>query len=483
LASPAYLVLDYVEGADLAKLLQRGEIPRARAVDLVLEVADALRHAHEADIIHRDINLSNILVGERCGRAFVVDFGLAKCLAEEPSAFTKEGWVGATRHFAAPEQNPWFGGKVDTFSDVFALGVTLYYLLIGHVPQKEEPRIESSLMIIPGEPTLQAIVRKATRTDPADRYRTMQEFIAALEGYRRRARWLEMLGRMHHPAGEAWSALARPARSPMARRSAVALLFAGCAGVWLYPLFGHRPAKPYENTLGLEFVPLPGGKALISTRRVSRAAYAVFAAENPGLGTQWVNARLWPDTIPEETDPVAGVSWVEAAAFCDWLSRREQLNYRLPTTREWETAAGPGGATPWQEWTRPGTGRTGRAAWEQLRARAFPLLPAGAHPGAQEWEGWRAPNRLGVTEISLMGWEWCGDREGATGELRAARRGVSLQDGGAVFRSQSQPPDRISTERSGAADGTAEDAVYRGQTFTFRCVLDLGSKGVNRVEK
>jgi DNA-binding beta-propeller fold protein YncE/predicted Ser/Thr protein kinase len=161
-----------VEGGDLRRLIKReGSLEPDRAIGLLSQVADALDAAHAAGIVHRDVKPHNILVeGER---AYLSDFGLAKAF-EDTGAGSGASIVG-TVEYMAPEQ--WRGEKVDPAADVYSLGCVLYEALTGIVPygRKEsdtEPEMPKGI---------DAVIERAVSKDPADRYRTAGELIAAAE--------------------------------------------------------------------------------------------------------------------------------------------------------------------------------------------------------------------------------------------------------------------------------------------------------------
>ena len=161
-----------VEGGDLRKLIDReGPLPPARAVALLGQVAEALDAAHAAGIVHRDVKPHNVLVeGER---AYLSDFGLAKSF-DGTGAGSGASIVG-TVEYMAPEQ--WRGESAGPAADVYSLGCVLYEALTGIVPYARkaadtEPEIPQGI---------DAVIERAVSKDPADRYGSAGELIAAAE--------------------------------------------------------------------------------------------------------------------------------------------------------------------------------------------------------------------------------------------------------------------------------------------------------------
>jgi DNA-binding beta-propeller fold protein YncE/predicted Ser/Thr protein kinase len=159
-----------VEGGDLRKLIDReGPLQPERAVHLLAQIAEALDAAHAAGIVHRDVKPHNILIeGER---AYLSDFGLAKAYAETGPGSGAS--IVGTVEYMAPEQ--WRGERVGPSADIYALGCVLYEALTGVVPyaRKEtgaEPKIPRGV---------EAVIERAVAKDPAQRYASAGELIAA----------------------------------------------------------------------------------------------------------------------------------------------------------------------------------------------------------------------------------------------------------------------------------------------------------------
>jgi eukaryotic-like serine/threonine-protein kinase len=125
-----YLVMEYIEGHSLQKLLSREHrtLPLSTTLRLAQEIAEALHYAHSQGVVHRDIKPANILV-DVDGHAKIADFGIAKLNRSE---VTLPGRVLGSPSYMAPEQLNEEGG--DARSDLFSLGVILYYMLTGHKP-------------------------------------------------------------------------------------------------------------------------------------------------------------------------------------------------------------------------------------------------------------------------------------------------------------------------------------------------------------
>ena len=168
-----YIVMEYVEGRPLSERLP---VPADEAVRIALEVSDALEYAHGVGIVHRDIKPENILV-DQGGRVKVADFGIARIVKADPAGWTvtTPDVALGTPHYMAPEAQK--GAPPDPRMDVYALGVVLYQMVKGRVPQGDfEP--------LAGE--LDSVVRRAIAPEPSRRWQSAAELRQALEACRSR---------------------------------------------------------------------------------------------------------------------------------------------------------------------------------------------------------------------------------------------------------------------------------------------------------
>ncbi|MDR3632595.1 MAG: serine/threonine-protein kinase [Isosphaeraceae bacterium] len=188
-----YLVMEFIEGKNIGTLIaDNGPMTPGIAAKLVRQVALGLEHAQQKGLIHRDVNPYNILVTND-GVAKLTDLGLAIDLAEQEPV-TRDGATVGTFDYVSPEQAR-HSHSVDTRSDIYSLGCTIYHMLAGRVPfpspslpeklfghQALEP--EALAGLVPGVPEgLVDIVRKMMRKIPDERYQSPKEVAQALEPF------------------------------------------------------------------------------------------------------------------------------------------------------------------------------------------------------------------------------------------------------------------------------------------------------------
>lgn len=173
-----YFIMEFVDGTDVGQMVaQQGRLPSAHAMAITAHVCDALQYAHERGVVHRDIKPANIMVGYD-GSVKVADFGLAKSALQRNTSLTVSGHVMGTPHFVAPEALM-LGSSVDHRADIYAVGVMLYQMLTGKIPQG---LFEMPSMQVPGlDPRYDAIIAGAMREDRELRYQHIQDMRRALD--------------------------------------------------------------------------------------------------------------------------------------------------------------------------------------------------------------------------------------------------------------------------------------------------------------
>jgi serine/threonine protein kinase len=180
-----FIVFEYVDGENLKQMVERnGPLPARRAVELGLEMAEALAFAHEHGLVHRDVKPQNVLLTPD-GEAKMTDFGIARSLDVEHGV-TQTGTVLGTSNYLSPEQAS--GKPVTPATDVYSLGVVMFELLTAEVPFPGENFVAVAMKHINEPPPdlrelrpdvplrLIAAIERALEKDPARRFGSMDQF-------------------------------------------------------------------------------------------------------------------------------------------------------------------------------------------------------------------------------------------------------------------------------------------------------------------
>ena len=250
-----FIAMAYVDGGTLKELIHQGVIEPARAVSITIQLAEALDHAHNQGLIHRDVKPSNVLM-TRDGRPLLTDFGIAKALFEAKQ-LTRTGASIGTPEYMAPEQAQ--GRSPDGRTDIYALGVVLYEMLAAKVPFCTDTPVATMYMHVHEPPPplpraeatipewLENVVCKALAKDPADRYATSALFAAALR--QGRESWAAVAGPLAGAAAVAGTvaAGAAAATTTPADTEAVTMVEPGAAGTVGPAAAGTATRTPVET--------------------------------------------------------------------------------------------------------------------------------------------------------------------------------------------------------------------------------------------
>jgi serine/threonine protein kinase len=313
-----YYAMPFVEGQSLAELLRtRGAIDPERALALTRPLVEALAHAHESGLVHRDIKPDNIMIEASSGRPLLVDFGIAKRLDGEASHFTQTGFVVGTPQYMSPEQA--LGqGNVDARSDLYAMGAVLFQMVTGAPPYEGETSQEIVGKHL-SEPVpiataknaripmwLSNVITRCMAKRPGDRYQSAKALLEALNLGRqsgpqgtisaeRVAKQIQgdeatvKMPSQERRASSAPTVVSSPAPARKAQWGTVALLMVLLAGAGALVLNRTRPVLQVENHL-LEPVSLvvdgvtrqiPSGEAIEVPLRRGRPLVAQWYLVRP----------------------------------------------------------------------------------------------------------------------------------------------------------------------------------------------------------
>lgn len=208
-----YMVMDFLEGKPLSVILKGGPLRFEAVLNIAIQIAEALQHAHEHGVLHRDLKPSNIMVTDHdCAfpEAKLVDFGIAKIMENESTRMTQTGELIGTPQYMSPEQCR--GGELDARSDVYSLGCVMFEAITGKPPFSGESMVAVIVDQIStparslGEVRpdmafsveVEELLAKALAKEPADRFQSMnalleetirvQKLVAQAESIRR-SKW------------------------------------------------------------------------------------------------------------------------------------------------------------------------------------------------------------------------------------------------------------------------------------------------------
>lgn len=181
-----YIVMEYVDGKTLKQLLKkRGNLTLSETIDIMLQLTDGMRHAHDSYIVHRDLKPQNIMIKDD-GQIKITDFGIAMAL--NSTQLTQTNSVMGSVHYLPPEQASGKGSTIK--SDIYSMGIIFYELLSGSLPFRGDNAVEIALKHMrdplpslrednPAIPqSIENIIKKATAKNPKNRYedaRSMHE--------------------------------------------------------------------------------------------------------------------------------------------------------------------------------------------------------------------------------------------------------------------------------------------------------------------
>jgi formylglycine-generating enzyme required for sulfatase activity len=440
----AYFVMPFVEGTALDDLLKQGKrFEQGELQALLQKLLAALGYLHERGIYHRDIKPGNILITAATGEPVLIDFGAARQRLGEKSLTVIES-AGYT-----PFEQLQTRGKVGPWSDIYALGATLYKLLTGETPPKAADRVLEDPMGALGEgpEILERYSRRLLESiDKAMSPRATDRFQNAVEW----RDWVLKSGRLAQPESiesrtSSVSAAMSEAEIEKRARELAAKLVAEASDqttarrthVRSTPMDSGAPnatksGNGFTNSLGMKFVPVRGTSVLMCIHQTRNVDYSAYAATNKRVNRQWIEEA----SSGKENHPVVYVSYDDAEGFCRWLSAKEGRIYRLPSDSEWSAAVG----------LRYEQGRTPADKKQNGLEDIFPWgnyyppqrgdgnFGKGLVNGTARVMSYRA-NEQGIFDLSGNVYEWCQDWYDDNRDYRVLRGSSWVTDSRKQLRS------------------------------------------------
>ena len=377
-------ILEYVDGRELSEWVRPGGLPVDDVVSLLTPLADALDHLHNQGIVHRDLKPANVKVRPD-GQPVLLDLGIAKDLLVESGGQTKTMTTMGTSAWMAPEQAD--AKSVTAAADVYAFALVAYALLSGRMPwgaEESELRVLTNKMmgklaplssVAAGVPdVVSAVVMGALSVDVGARPSSCGALVTSL---------------MAPPDWEQFSVGGERFRL---RRVAAGTYTVGSRDDDEGAYGDEKPRHSVRSTRAYG----------IGEFAVTQGLYEAVMGTNPSH---------FSDESDSTHRPVEKVSWIDAVAFCNRLSKRCGLapayrisgedvrcdfnapGFRLPTEHEWEVAARAD-----TDLTYAGSKDLGSVGWFMDNSGGE------THPVGQ-----KAPNGWGLYDLSGNVWEWCWD--------------------------------------------------------------------------
>ena len=413
-----FFVMEYLPGGDLHRAILRRQMPAARALDVILQVGEALAWAHDRGVVHRDVSPHNILLAAD-GSPRITDFDLVK--AADSTGGTKTGAMGKFL-YAAPEimTRP---QDADARADVYGLGMTAVFAILGaELPMDVLYGRQAFFAGLGCSEAVREVIGRATAVAIGDRTADVRSFCEAVA---------EALPPRKPASSDDFGTLDDPPTGRLSGDEVVAL--AGVAPLRLVGLTGG------ELTMGSR----DGEEGSFDDERPAHRVWIspLYVATTPVTQAQWSAVmKTDPSHFKGADRPVEQVSWYDAVQFCNALSERERrrpaytltkgggehpdvsLNpaadgFRLPTEAEWEFFCRAGTTTRY--WSGDAEADLARVGWYEENSGGQ------THPVGEK----KAPNPWGLHDVHGNVWEWCWDSKAPYSAEPAADPAAPRGDG------------------------------------------------------
>ena len=396
-----YILMEFVDGESLREVIARGALTVEERIDIVAQIGEAMRYAHKAGVIHRDLKPGNILLSKG-GEVKVVDFGLGKEMTKGKGNVSLTGprEIMGTPGYMAPEQSQSVG-EVDFRSDIYSVGVVAYELMTGRMPCGVFRPLSSFASV---SRKMDEVIHCALSQEPETRYENAGQFLSAWQEASRETRLMSH----RDPEDESSGAASPSPKAPLSGKKALAgvvgflIISSMVACGWFlsddWPGlfgFGSRAAQKLENLnasslkgaikgdqivyseLGMEFKWVEEGLFTIGQTsleeddshpilnaeisygfwmgkyEVTQLQFLTVMGFNPSRFNHDYVSSLGGESSPTDWQerPVEQLTWRNAYDFCERLTEMayesdllpSNYRFRLPSELEWEYVCRAGG--------------------------------------------------------------------------------------------------------------------------------------------
>jgi len=306
-----YFSMDYVEGKNLAEVIQGKPMAAREAAALLKTIAEAVHHAHQRGTLHRDLKPQNVLIDAE-GRPRITDFGLAKKV-DQDSELTRTGAVMGSPAYMPPEQATGRHDQLGPASDVYSVGAILYQLLTGMAPYLGATPLDTLRLVVEQEPLapsklnsdvppdLETICLKCLEKSPERRYASARALAEELE------RFLKQEPILARPASGWRKAWTWSARNPWAITGVGTLLFLGVVGL----AYGQWEQLRYLEWQRTHTTPRPAASAAWGFLQMLLFVAGLVAAFHASCLTYMRRRKGLPvSRVQVALGWIAGLSWI-----------------------------------------------------------------------------------------------------------------------------------------------------------------------------